>query len=90
MYYTILPKYGVEKSNQFPATDAGIKAARGCYKELSLVVQDLEVAAKNPPIPEVEALPDPVPLVIGVTLRCKGKTFEIGENEDGHIWKEVR
>lgn len=90
VYYTILPKYGVEKSNQFPPTQEGIMAARSCYKELSLVVSDLEVAAKNPPIPEVETLPDPVPLNIGVMLRCKGRTFETAETEDGRIWKEVR
>jgi len=88
VYYTILNKFGVDKSNQFAATTEGMQDARNCYKELSLVVADLEVAAKNPPIPEVDSLPDPVPLVIGVVLRCKGKTWEIIDTPEGHKWSE--
>ena len=38
----MLKKWGVEKSNQFPQTDEGMTSARGCYKELSLTVSDLE------------------------------------------------
>ncbi len=86
VYYTILPKYGVEKSNQFPATPDGKTAAKGCYKELSLTIQDLEVAALGP---EVTVKPDPVPLSIGARVRFEGKLWEVWDSPEGFDWREV-
>jgi hypothetical protein len=62
-YYAVLERFGVHKSNEFPDTDAGIAKARGCYKEMSLNVADLEVlhAKEHPPedeTPMVFRLPD--------------------------------
>ncbi len=44
VYYTILPKYGVEKSDQFPATEQGKNSARSCWRELRDTIQELEAA----------------------------------------------
>lgn len=52
VYYTILPKYGVEKSSQFPATEQGKNSARVCYRELRTVVEGLEAAVAVAPTPE--------------------------------------
>jgi phage recombination protein Bet len=99
-YYLILKKWGVAHSNEFPGTEIGINAARGCYKQMSLEVQDLEVramqeAAQDAPqdveyIDVVDKLPDPEPLVKGTRLQCGGKLFEVVETEDGHKFNEVK
>lgn len=86
-YYTILGKWGVEKSNQFPATQQGLADARGCYKELSLAIQELEFASK---IPEVAALPDPIPLVLGAKVCVNGVVWEVYESNEGQDWREVK
>ncbi len=44
-YYSVLKKNGVDKSNQFPATDAGLAAGLACYREMSLNIADLEAFA---------------------------------------------
>ncbi len=41
-YYAVLGRNGVEKSNQFPATDAGLAAGLSCYREMQLNVSELE------------------------------------------------
>jgi hypothetical protein len=95
-YTEILRKWGVEHSNEFPATENGINAARGCYKQMSIEVQDLEVAAIQdvPQEPEyievVDSLPDPEPLVKGTRLQCGGKLFEVISTDDGHKFNEVK
>jgi hypothetical protein len=83
-YYAVLKNWGVEKSNQFPATQEGINKARGCYKELSLAVQELELP------PQVEVFPDPVVKVAGAKVRYGGAVYEVVDSEDGHRWQEVK
>lgn len=84
-YYEVLSHWGAKKSNQFPATEAGMLAARGCYKELQLRIADLEI-----PVATVDALPDPVPLAKGTRLQCGGKLHEVVDSQDGYIWSEVK
>lgn len=52
-YYSVLKRNGVEKSNQFPATDAGLAAGLACYREMSLNIAELEAfAAKMADVPQ--------------------------------------
>lgn len=83
-YYAVLANWKVKKSNQFPATQEGMNAARGCYKELQLTIQDLEIP------PTVDKLPDPEPLVKGTRLQCGGKLYEVIATDDGHKFNEVK
>ncbi len=47
-YYAVLGRNGVEKSNQFPATDQGLASGLACYREMQLHVADMEAfAAKH-------------------------------------------
>lgn len=64
VYYTILPKYGVEKSDQFPATEQGKNSARACYRELRTVVEGLEADAAPEPEAPVEKLVPPKKIVV--------------------------
>lgn len=48
------------------------------------------LAQKAAEVPEVKELPDAVDQVAGKRLRCKGKTWEVIDTEDGHRWKEVK
>lgn len=41
-YYAVLGRFGVEKSNEFPATDEGLRSGLACYREMQLNVSDLE------------------------------------------------
>lgn len=59
VYYTILPKYGVEKSSQFQATEQGKNSARACYRELRAVVEGLEADAALEPEAPAEKLTPP-------------------------------
>lgn len=83
-YYMILRKWGVEKSNQFAADEAGIKRARGCYKELSLYVQEMETAQK------VDTLPDPVELPAGRLVLYQGRLWQVDHSGELSQWQEVR
>lgn len=76
-YRAILQKYGATKRTELPTNDGG-KAARSCYKELQLCVQDLEVEAvnagklPNPFLPDLQDFPSeiqPFCVVKGVTYR---------------------
>ena len=40
-YYSVLGRYGVEHSNELPENDGGVQA-RACYKELTIVLGDLQ------------------------------------------------
>ncbi len=86
-YYVILKRHGVEKSNQFPATKEGITAARGCYKELSLAIQELEYQYRQ--IPEVDVLSDPVELTAGTTCRWKGDVYQVADNGESQVWSKL-
>lgn len=59
VYYTILPKYDVEKSSQFQATEQGKNSARACYRELRAVVEGLEADAALEPEAPAEKLTPP-------------------------------
>lgn len=90
VYYTILPRWGVEKSNQFPATEEGQQSARECWKELKLAVQELEHAASiGANATEVDKLPDPVECVLNAQFRYQGKLWRVVNSEDGQQWKQV-
>ena len=83
-YYMILAKWGVKKSNEFPANDKGAESARGCWKELSLYVQEMEVAGK------VEALPDAVELPQGRLLVYQGLLWQVEHGDQASRWVEVK
>jgi hypothetical protein len=83
-YYMILAKWGVKKSNEFPAGEEGIKRARGCYKELSLYVQEMETAAK------VEVKPDPVELPQGRLVVWQGLLWQVEHGDQSSTWVQVK
>lgn len=82
VYYKILSKYGKKKSNEFGSDE--IQPARGCYKEMQLVVSDLEV------LPVVEVLPDPIPMTAGKMMRQGGKYWLVMDVEGRHQWAEAQ
>ena len=88
-YAGCLERYGVAGYLELPEDDGG-KTARKCYKEMSLLVADLEVQAATTTIPEVSKLPDPVEQVIGTRMCCKGATFVVVDSDDGQRWCEVK
>ena len=83
-YYMILAKWGVKKSNEFPANDKGAESARGCWKELSLYVQEMEVAQK------VESLPDAVELPQGRLLVYQGLLWQVEHGDQASRWVQVK
>lgn len=81
-YYAVLRQWGKSKSNEFTADE--VKEARGCYKQMSLMVADLEV------IPVIEVLPDPVPLTAGKMIRQGGKYWIVDDVDGVHTWREAQ
>jgi len=91
-YYAVLNKHGVKKSNEFTNDAVGRKAAVAAYKELELIVADLEIPrASISGIEELDALPDAIEPVLGYRCRCQGRIWETFEDEDhNRDWKEVK
>lgn len=89
VYYTILPKYGVEKSSQFPATEQGKNSARSCWIELRDTIKKLEDATHVSEAAEVEVLPDPVECVLNAQFRWQGKLYRVVDSDEGQRWQEV-
>lgn len=89
VYYTILPKYGVEKSSQFANSDTGTNQARECYRELLRTIKELEAKPHVSEAAEVEALPDPVECVLNAQFRWQGKLYRVVDSDEGQRWQEV-
>ncbi len=92
-YYRVLARCGVEKSNQL----VDEKMARVAYKEMGNIVDNLESAKLSAQLnaslddiaPEVERLPDAVPLVLGEKRRCQGALWIVVDSDNGHQWQLV-
>ena len=87
-YRACLLRYGAHKRTELPEDDGG-KVARKCYKEMSLLVQELEVkeAIAREAIPEVEKLPDAIEQVAGTKMRSGGILWTVKDTEDGYRWE---
>lgn len=75
---TLNPAEFSQQDLQEPLVPTGIEAAK------DVAQQKLIDAAET-----VEKLPDPVPLVAGRVMRCKGKVWQVEESENGHTWVEM-
>jgi len=82
-YRSCLLRYGAHKRTELPEDDGG-KIARKCYKEMSIIVADLEVAYAT--APEVENLPDPADLKVGALMRSKGFLWTVVDSDEGYRW----
>ncbi len=100
-YYRVLNRCGVEKSNQFTAGDE--INARVAYKELRIIIENLEAkilesqlnASLDDIAPEVDRLPDAVPLLLGETRRFQGALWRVVDNsgadkDGGHVWELIQ
>jgi len=84
-YRQILKRCGVDKSNEFTDDNNGL-LARVAYKEMAIILDDLEVLAKKDEPLLVTKLPDPVEQIIGLRLRFEGITWEVRDNGTMHEW----
>jgi phage recombination protein Bet len=94
-YRACLLRYGAHKRNELPEDDGG-NTARKCYKEMSLLVGELEAAdaiarekadAALAAIPEVSKLPDAIKQNIGTQMRSGGILWTVADGEDGYRWQ---
>jgi hypothetical protein len=94
-YRAVLLRYGAHKRTELPEDDGG-KVARKCYKEMSLLVGELEAAdaierekaaAALAAIPEVDKLPDAIEQNRGTQMRSRGILWTVVESEDGYRWQ---
>jgi phage recombination protein Bet len=95
-YYRALNRCGVEKSNQFTDDENG-KMARVAYKQLCIITENFEAKALETQLnaslddvaPEVERLPDAVPLVVGEKRRYQNALWRVADSDAGHVWELV-
>ncbi len=76
---------GAKKSNEFTDENNGLMA-RVAYKEISMILMELEASALPP---EVAKLPDAIEQVIGTTMRYQGAAWKVVANDGVHQWELV-